>query len=70
MIRCMYDTKRDPRLYVLYAQLAYGYIYFFSSGGGGGGGTGLSSSGLFGTVPSPICSQGDNASKLLKGQTP
>lgn len=41
------------------------YIYFFSSAGGGGGGTGLNSSGLFGAVPSPTCSQGDKASKFL-----
>lgn len=42
------------------------YVYFFSSaGGGGGGGTGLNSSGLLGAWPSPICSQGESASKFL-----
>ena len=43
------------------------YIYFFSSDGVGGGGTALSSSGRFGVVPSPICSQGESESKFLNG---
>ena len=62
----------EDETYVLYAREYY--IYFFSSGGGGGGGTGLSSSGRFGAVPSPTCSQGDRASKFLcredEGSTP
>src|SRR6266498_6073725 len=39
--------------------------YFLTSGFAGGG-RGLSSSGLWGFVPSPTCSHGDSDSKLLE----
>jgi hypothetical protein len=39
-------------------------IYFFSSLGGGG--ATWNSSGSFGLVPSPTCSQGESDSKLLR----
>ena len=53
------------RIYYCWITNTNGVLYFFCSAGGGGGGTCLSSSGLFGVVPSPICSHGDSASKFL-----